>query len=54
MAALQARADRHAAALDLKPTIAEASQPGMAPALPRAEALAWRAEVSATGGAVLN
>lgn len=54
MAALQARADRHAAALDLKPTIAEASQPGMAPASPRAEALAWRAEVSATGGAVLH
>jgi hypothetical protein len=47
-AALQARAREQAAALDLKPTIAEATRPGVAPA----ETLAWRAEVSASAGAV--
>jgi hypothetical protein len=47
-ATLQARAREQAAALDLKPTIAEATRPGVAPA----ETLAWRAEVSASAGAV--
>ena len=51
MAALQAGASRQAATLDLKPTIADASQPNAA--APGAEALAWRAEVSASGGAAL-
>ena len=39
-AALQAHAREQAAALDLKPTIAEATRPGVAPA----ETLAWRAK----------
>jgi hypothetical protein len=47
-AAVRARAREQAAALDLKPTIAEVAQPGVAPA----ETLAWRAEVSASAGAV--
>ncbi len=46
LAALRARASRQAAALALKPTIAEASQPSAAP--PRGEARAWHAEVSAS------
>jgi hypothetical protein len=47
-AALRARAREQAAALDLKPTLAEATQPAVAPA----ETRAWRAEVSASAGAV--
>jgi hypothetical protein len=48
-AAVRSLAREQAAALDLKPTIAEAALPGAV----AAETLAWRAEVSASAGAVL-
>jgi hypothetical protein len=50
-AALQGRASREGAALDLKPTLEEASQ--VNPLSPRAEPLAWHAKVETSGGATL-
>jgi len=53
-AAMRDRAKAQTAALDLKPTIAEAPPPGGAAAQPVPEAFAWHAEVSAAGGAAIS